>query len=1107
MGRSSHLELMKSYHKASELNETALGDLISTLHDLDMRRCSIEADLEATRSILAMVRCRNETLMTSEKAIARDLSRKLQILSAHRRFSSAIWGEIFAFMVVEAEEQFRHGSRVGTPPFSALTLSAVCHSWRQTAFLHPELWRHIAICSSQNQHTEARIGHYLLRIRDELSPIVYTYSKINSHWPRQALWFRVSQRLCRLKPKLKLLDIALDIPFMIPKAFLSSLDVDTEELLLRKQSGESTIPILVHKHGIHNLKTITCHRIQLHSEDGLSPDHAPLPSPNNQSKLEAIAFINSELQYNTLVDFCKELPNLAHLDIRMSHLIHENPQVSVADVTFRALRKLSLQSTQLPAFSSELLVPNLEEVDLTCRSYAVLDWNEFIAVGSRSQALRVLTLRARIDEVTSESLDNLRMTYESILLSRPKLGCLHIYGDSGGDLPLTAKGLLRLGRLVLHHSDADETVLADLLMEAYQNRQEPISLTFDHCRRIASPHAGYLARLKPNSEDNEDDGPYQDFSSISDPNKRHNRRPTGVERQNLTNWAKRDQEELNRISKEINLNSEEIESCLVSIRHYEEALRIAKVMKACTESKIEVVKQVIESIQATLDDNLLIPPIDEKQASLVLRDMITKQKDITSASELELKNLESTWTMLTEKIGRLEDDAEAARSILATIRRRNEALEVIRTAVTQDLSPKLELLSARRQIPDEIWGDIFLSRVVDDERDFDERQRRIGLPPFTALKLSAVCQHWRRIVASQPELWRFIALLNENAPLNEARLQHFLSRLGNVAPRAYTYVRKEGARHGWGKLSNTLQQISKFHSLDIIIDTPQPMPRIFLVDLEVETNELCLRKCAQGQEAILMYRRRIQPARSIWCHRIQLTLESNFAPDTEASYAEQDLELESLAFTECALELDPLFNLCEQAPHLRHLDIRKSLIVRSDMAGQGMTFSSLTKLSLRSCSLAVFKHQSLLPSLEEVDLTCMENSIQDWRDFVSIGQRTGTIQIITLRNESATRKDLSLREVYQAIITTLSNVKHLTLHPSSSPDDGQFCLSGLALARVNNLNLIGSEVTEETLTNALQEAYLIRQQRIYMTFDGCKNVDSPTAGRLRNLEPMIEEFH
>ncbi|KAG8815714.1 hypothetical protein FRC17_000610 [Serendipita sp. 399] len=518
IGSSIHLQMVRRYHEASETNEVELEDLLSTLNDLDMRRGNLEADLEATRSILAIARCRNETLVASEKAIQQDLSRKLQILSAHRRFPSELWGEIFAFIVADAEEQFRLGSRVGTPPFSALTLSAVCHLWREIAFGRPELWQHVAICSSKIRHNEARTEHYLSRIRDKIPPIVYTYSSINFIPPNRAklaTWPFVSRLLCGLNPKLKLLDIALDIPFVIHRNFLPSLNVDTEELLLRKQSGKSTLPIFVHRHRIQHLKSLTCHRIQLLLESEFSPDPALLPSPNDQLKLRTITFTDSELQYGTLIGFCREAPSLAHLNIRTSELIYQNSRVGVAGLTFRALRKLSLQSTHLPAFSSESLVPNLEEVDLTCRSYAILDWNEFIAVGSRSQALRTLTLRACIDEVTSESLEDLKMTYESILVSLPKLGCLHIYGESGGgEVLLTAKGLLRLERLVLHHSDVHDSALAELLMEAYQSRQDPISLTFDQCRHIDSPHAGYLAQLRPNSEDNQVDFLSQDFSSM-----------------------------------------------------------------------------------------------------------------------------------------------------------------------------------------------------------------------------------------------------------------------------------------------------------------------------------------------------------------------------------------------------------------------------------------------------------------------------------------------------------------------------------------------------------------------------------------------------------------
>ncbi|KAG8848396.1 hypothetical protein FRB91_010835 [Serendipita sp. 411] len=406
-----------------------------------------------------------------------------------------------------------------------------------------------------------------------------------------------------------------------------------------------------------------------------------------------------------------------------------------------------------------------------------------------------------------------------------------------------------------------------------------------------------------------------------DPNKRQNRCPIGIEREKLSQWAKRDQQELDRVSKEIKLNSEEIESCLLAICHYEEAILVAKLLRKCVEDKIQVAKKAFESICTSPEKHDQPPPLHDNRGTLALLNLLKMRNDTISAYNHEIKSLQSTIDHFAERTRNLEEDADATRSVLSVTRRRNETLELIKKTLTKDLSEKLELLSARRRTPDEIWRQIFLLRAVDDELDF-ELQERIGRPPFTSLRLSAVCQYWRRLVESQTDLWQCIALLNGNNTSSKPRLDHYLAKLGNRIPILYTYMLKKDVAPCWAELSTIIsQKIPKCKSLDLAIDIPQPMPRSFLSSLKLTTEELRLRHHRPGQETIFVYKQRMKEVWSISCHQIQLRLERNFSPDTsEPSPAGQELALETLTFTECALELDPLFEFCRQAPRLHHLD-------------------------------------------------------------------------------------------------------------------------------------------------------------------------------------------
>ncbi|KAG8815713.1 hypothetical protein FRC17_000609 [Serendipita sp. 399] len=511
-GAASLLESLKRYHTSCEENGKDLEDLTLTLRGLESHRSSIQTNIEATHSILTRLRYRNETLVTSEDAIKKNLRYKLLLLSAIRCIPPEIWGEIFSIYIEDTEQQFRLGPRIGTPPFAALTLSAVCRSWRQTAFQHPELWQHVAISGIRDN--PERIRHYLLNLGDR-PPILYTYSRyaLEFNSPGEMLlraytfafgrppnanarwWPRFSEFTHELISKCKSLDIVLDIPLIVHGNVLEYLDLEIDELLLQERVKQSTSTIRAHKQWIQDVKSITCHRVQLHLEDNFLPP-TQQPSAKGGLKLETISFVDSNLQYSSLINLCKEAPRLTHLDFRMSNLVYDIPLVT--DISLPSMKKISLSSIHLRVLNSISIVPCLEEVDLICQKHADRAWKEFINVPSKSRAIQVLTLRSGILDRDSGSFQSLKKSYEYILLSLPNLRCLHLYDEPGGsDLPLTSRILGHLQSLVLHHSNVHATIIAVLLTEAYRERKGPISLTFDFCKNIGPLDVEYLAGLRP----------------------------------------------------------------------------------------------------------------------------------------------------------------------------------------------------------------------------------------------------------------------------------------------------------------------------------------------------------------------------------------------------------------------------------------------------------------------------------------------------------------------------------------------------------------------------------------------------------------------------------
>ncbi|KAG8778030.1 hypothetical protein FRC16_003986 [Serendipita sp. 398] len=587
-----------------------------------------------------------------------------------------------------------------------------------------------------------------------------------------------------------------------------------------------------------------------------------------------------------------------------------------------------------------------------------------------------------------------------------------------------------------------------------------------------------------------------------DPNQTKNRCPTGLEREELIKWATRDREELYRISEEIKSNDHRIKDHTAAIHDYEEALNVTLSLRKGTETKAEanIKAYHLFSRHRESDVDNITSNVNEgtNKGTLTLLETLRIRDNTLAFNYKEKGDLESTLIHLNLRIERIESEVEATRSILTFIRSRNDTLAIQRNAIEIDLSKKLDLLSVRRYIPTEIWRDIFALRVVDDERLF-RLGGRIGLPPFTALRLSAVCQYWRSVAFNHQQLWEFIAIRNEFKARIEPRLKHYLSKLEDRLPLVYTYSNRP-SRADWANVSALLSRYTpNCRSLDITVDVPQMMRRFFLPSLTVEMEELLLRKQLTDQEDIYVYKQLIQNTKSISCHKVQLCLENNFAVDPQFQPSDEDfLQLETLVFTDCNLEVDKLIRLCSEAPELSHLDIKGSNIDfgSSNDVPTGVTLQSLKKLSLQSTHLTAFNYASLTPNLSEVDMTCNEGIKTDWDHFIAVGFRSQTIQTLTLRKGNISQAQA---ETYEWIMKSLVKPKHLCVY--GSPGEEELSLTAEALAHIESLTLHECDVEEIELINLLTEVYSTRRNRISLVFHRCRNIDSPIAGRLAGLGP------
>lgn len=82
------------------------------------------------------------------------------------------------------------------------------------------------------------------------------------------------------------------------------------------------------------------------------------------------------------------------------------------------------------------------------------------------------------------------------------------------------------------------------------------------------------------------------------------------------------------------------------------------------------------------------------------------------------------------------------------------------------------ILSPHRQLPDEIWSEVFLTVHASQMLDYDlAKNTRIVDSPII---LSHVSSQWRRVALTTPRLWSFIQIIASKWPFGRPLLEHYL---------------------------------------------------------------------------------------------------------------------------------------------------------------------------------------------------------------------------------------------------------------------------------------------------------------------------------------------
>jgi len=155
-----------------------------------------------------------------------------------------------------------------------------------------------------------------------------------------------------------------------------------------------------------------------------------------------------------------------------------------------------------------------------------------------------------------------------------------------------------------------------------------------------------------------------------------------------------------------------------------------------------------------------------------------RAKEVDSLEQLVIQ-LQGADTSYSDALQGVE---EAERELAYRKRQRDEAAQNKWTLSTniQSLAERLLsfelILSPHRQLPDEIWSEVFLIVHASQMLDYDDDHPKTTNTPIVdcPIILSHVSSQWRRVALTTPRLWSFIQITASKWPFGRPLLEHYL---------------------------------------------------------------------------------------------------------------------------------------------------------------------------------------------------------------------------------------------------------------------------------------------------------------------------------------------
>jgi hypothetical protein len=379
------------------------------------------------------------------------------------------------------------------------------------------------------------------------------------------------------------------------------------------------------------------------------------------------------------------------------------------------------------------------------------------------------------------------------------------------------------------------------------------------------------------------------------------------------------------------------------------------------------------------------------------------------------------------KVIQAEEDIAARQRLLFCVEESISSRVCLRDEINAQTHYMKNLIGAHRQMPNELWLQIFEETVKKEEITYIHGSRT-KKPPFSAMKLTWVCQKWRKLILNQPSLWCYVAILysEDISSKQRDRIDYSLGRLGHSPPTVYTFLSNKSKVPSGIPLSGPLKQIKSFKYLDLYIDHNTCCSEDLMKELQPHVERLVLFSTPLKD---------LESIRSpITCSGIQNVQKMSLyhvRPRVEG--VSKSINLKSLRLTQSDIDnIELIMFLRETSVDIMELELNLPFKIWGAAANVDITLQNLTTLSANLTVLVtLFNEHVILPGLQnlkilqESTMTSVD-TIRHWASFITTHQRKDTISIFGISG-SPLVEESEAPDLYRRIISQVANVEHLVL--------------------------------------------------------------------------------